>query len=236
MNPVCFVVMPFGGLFDDIYREIYAPAIREAGLEPLRADDIYDNQPIIQDIKQAIRDAALVLAEVSDRNPNVNYELGMAHALEKEVVIVTARSEDVPSDYRHMRYIRYHSGGIGWDRKLTDELTATLRTVLKRLNIPAAPGPVLQRGEDGFYQARIVNIYHHTVKKHCFYRLHGLLPLSQLNGAEDYLPDESHWLADWGQEAVRFQEGDAVRFKVTSVSGVGNWRHVQHARTVNFIL
>ena len=73
MNPVCFVVMPFDGLFDDIYREIYAPAIREAGLEPLRADDIYDNQPIIQDIKQAIRDAALVLAEVSDRNPNVNY-------------------------------------------------------------------------------------------------------------------------------------------------------------------
>ena len=115
-------------------------------------------------------------------------------------------------------------------------MTATLRTVLKRLNIPAAPGPVLQRGEDGFYQARIVNIYHHTVKKHCFYRLHGLLPLSQLNGAEDYLPDESHWLADWGQEAVRFQEGDAVRFKVTSVSGVGNWRHVQHARNVNFIL
>ena len=55
MKNFCFVVMPFGGLFDDIYQQIYTPAIREMGLEPLRADDIYDNQPIIQDILQSIR-------------------------------------------------------------------------------------------------------------------------------------------------------------------------------------
>ena len=113
MNPVCFVVMPFGGLLYDIYREIYAPAIREAGLEPLRADDIYDNQPIIQDIKQAIRDAALVLAEVSDRNPNVNYELGMAHALEKEVVIVTARRRSVRLSPHALHTLSFRRNRVG---------------------------------------------------------------------------------------------------------------------------
>lgn len=81
MENFCFVVMPFSGQFNDIYRQIYVPAIRKVGLEPLRADDIYDNQPIIQDIKQSIQNATVVLAEVTGRNPNVNYELGMAHAL-----------------------------------------------------------------------------------------------------------------------------------------------------------
>lgn len=125
--------MPFGGLFDDIYQKIYAPAIREVGLEPLRADDIYDNQPIIQDIKQSIQDATLVLAEVTGRNPNVNYELGMAHALGKEVIIITSNKDDVPSDYRHLRYLPYNSAGVGWDKVLFDELIKTFNTVLNRL-------------------------------------------------------------------------------------------------------
>lgn len=133
MSNFCFVIMPFGGQFDDIYQKIYKPAIQSAGLEALRADDIYDNQPIIQDIKQSIKNATLILAEVTGRNPNVNYELGIAHGLEKEVIIVTSNPEDVPSDYRHLRYLRYHPGGIGWDRILSDDLTKTLHTVLGRL-------------------------------------------------------------------------------------------------------
>lgn len=43
MEKTCFVVMPFGGQFDEIYSEIYKPAIQAMGLKPLRADDIYDN-------------------------------------------------------------------------------------------------------------------------------------------------------------------------------------------------
>ena len=90
MKNFCFVVMPFGGQFDEIYKQIYAPSIRKVGLKSLRADDIYDNRPIIQDIKQSIQDAVLVLADVTGRNPNVNYELGIAHGLGKEVIIVTS--------------------------------------------------------------------------------------------------------------------------------------------------
>lgn len=133
MENFCFVVMPFGGQFNDIYRQIYVPAIRKVGLEPLRADDIYDNQPIIQDIKQSIQNATVVLAEVTGRNPNVNYELGMAHALGKEVIIVTANKDDVPSDYRHLRYLPYNPSGIKWDEALFNELIKTLDTVLGRL-------------------------------------------------------------------------------------------------------
>lgn len=235
MENFCFVVMPFSDSFTEIYEEIYIPAIQSVGLEPLRADAIYDNQAIIHDIKQSIQDATLILAEVTGRNPNVNYELGIAHALEKEVVIVTSNSEDVPSDYRHLRYIRYNSSGIGWDRKLSSELTATLRTVLDRLNIPTTPGPVLHL-DNGFYQAEIVKIYQYESKGHCFYQLNGLLPLSEINGAKSYHSDESHWLADWNRETPRFTVGETVKFKVAKVGELKTWSHVSNARNVDFVI
>lgn len=130
-----FVIMPFGDGFDDIYKEIYVPAIKAAGLEPLRADEIYDNQPIIQDINHSIHSAKVILADVTGRNPNVNYELGAAHALGKEVIILTAKSEDVPSDYRHIRYIKYNRGDIDWNRTLFDAVLKTIQTVLARINL-----------------------------------------------------------------------------------------------------
>lgn len=233
MRNICFVVMPFGGTFDEIYRQIYKPAIQEVGLEPLRADDIYDNQSLIGDIKQSIQNATLVLAEVTGRNPNVNYELGMAHALGKEVIIVTSSSEDVPSDYRHLRYLCYNSSGIGWDRELSNDLVKTLRTVLKRLHIQNIPSRVLSLN-DGFYEAGILKIYHNQDKGHHFYKLNGLLPLSELKEGDSYALDESHWLADWNREIPRFEVGEIVKFRVIKVRELKNWNHVSNARNVDF--
>ena len=130
---ICFVIMPFGGIFDKLYEKVYAPAIRAVGLEPLRADEIYDNRPIIRDIDASIRGAKLILADVTGRNPNVNYELGAAHALKKEVVILTGNPQDVPSDYRHLRYLHYEFDPIEGSRKLAEDLEKTLRGVLDRI-------------------------------------------------------------------------------------------------------
>lgn len=230
MKNFCFVIMPFGDLFDEIYQKIYIPAIREVGLEPLRADDIYDNRSIIKDIKQSIQDATLILAEVTNRNPNVNYELGIAHALGKEVIIVTSNKEDVPSDYRHLRYLSYNRGGIGWDRELTDKLSTTLKTVLERLQIS---NNVVHPVGDGFYEASILTVHRHEAGGHYFYKLNGLLPLSELK-VKFYISGESHWLADWKQNSPRFKTGDIVKFRVIGVSPIKNWDHVSNARNVNF--
>lgn len=134
MGAFCFVIMPYGGKFDEIYEKIYVPAIQEMGLEPLRADEIYNNQTIIEDIRRSIEDATLILADVTNRNPNVNYELGMAHALKKDVIITTANSEDVPSDYRPLRFLPYTVGEFDWNQIFLDNLKKTLRTVLDRIN------------------------------------------------------------------------------------------------------
>ncbi len=143
-----FVIMPFGNGFDEIYKEIYAPAIASAGLTPLRADEIYDNQAIAQDIYHSIHNAEVILADVTGKNPNVNYELGAAHALGKEVIITTASGSDVPSDYRHLRYIEYRRGDLDWNRKLLDSLTKTLQTVLHRLHNAETDGVCLDSGLD----------------------------------------------------------------------------------------
>ncbi|MCI9614239.1 MAG: hypothetical protein HFG93_03660 [Dorea sp.] len=235
MEKVCFVVMPFGGKFDEIYRRIYIPVIRKAGLEPRRADDIYDNRPIIQDIWDAIQNAEVILADVTGRNPNVNYELGLAHGLGKEVIIVTSNLEDVPFDYRHLRCICYNSGGIGWEKDLSENLCRTFRTVLGRLRTPNAADHTRCPG-NGIYERVISKTYQHSDGRHYFYRLKELLPLEELKkiGVSSYVADESHWLADWNQERQRFKEGDTVKFRVTRVSGLNNWGHVSNARNVNF--
>lgn len=134
MDNICFVIMPFGIGFDDLYEKVYVPAIQSQGLSPLRADEIYDNQPIIRDITQSIHHAKVILADVTGRNPNVNYELGIAHALKKEVILLTAEAKDVPSDYRHLRYLQYNRMDVDWNQTLSQELQATLKQVLSRLS------------------------------------------------------------------------------------------------------
>lgn len=75
-NGSCFVVMPFGGLWDDYYREVYAPAAEQAGLRAVRADDVFGAGSILQRIVEAVVEASVVLVDITESNRNVHYELG----------------------------------------------------------------------------------------------------------------------------------------------------------------
>src|ERR1041385_6381609 len=77
----CFVLMPFSEPFDNYYKKILVPAINAAGLHPVRADEIYSTGPIIRDVIEGIRSSVALVADVTGKNANVNYELGMAHIL-----------------------------------------------------------------------------------------------------------------------------------------------------------
>jgi hypothetical protein len=128
---LCFVIMPFRRPFNDYYEEIIRPAVAASGLTPRRGDEIYGTQPIIRDIWNNIRKCRIIVADVSGRNPNVNYELGLAHACGKPTVIITRRMRDVPFDYRHLRCISYDPTSIrGWAGKLLDNLTDNIKAAL----------------------------------------------------------------------------------------------------------
>lgn len=126
----CFVIMPFSDEFNEYYTEILKPAITECDLDAIRADEIYGIKPIIEDIAECIIDSDIIIADVTKRNPNVNYELGMAHALGKSVIIISQSIDDIPFDYRHIRAITYNTIKVKWKKKLKTELTNTIKSVL----------------------------------------------------------------------------------------------------------
>jgi nucleoside 2-deoxyribosyltransferase len=77
--------------------------VEEAGLVCVRGDEIYTRQAVIQDIWHSIRKARLVVAELSGRNPNVMYEIGLAHAIGKPIILLNRDEEDGPFDLRTLR-------------------------------------------------------------------------------------------------------------------------------------
>jgi chaperonin GroEL len=128
---LAFVLMPFKQPFKDYYEDIIKPAAKAAGLEARKADEIYGTGPIIHDIWSHIWKASVVIADVTEKNPNVNYELGICHALGVPTVIIAQSIDDVPFDYQHRRCIVYETSGSVWQRELKKAITATLKKVLE---------------------------------------------------------------------------------------------------------
>jgi hypothetical protein len=127
----CFVVMPFAAPIGAYYQQIYEPAIEKAGLKPIRADaDIFGTGKIIDQIWEGINHAKVLVAELTTRNPNVFYELGLAHALNKPVVLVSSNQDDVPFDLQHIRVIYYDMSDPFWGPKLIEKIAENLVSAL----------------------------------------------------------------------------------------------------------
>lgn len=123
----CFVLMPFGPWPDRYFKEIYVPAIRDAGFEPIRADGLFNSGSVIEQIWDQIQKAKVLLAELTGKNPNVFYELGLAHALGRPVVFVSGELEDVPFDLRHLRVVPYDVREPNWGDLLRRQITVYLK-------------------------------------------------------------------------------------------------------------
>ncbi len=126
----CFVITPFGDWNDTYYSEIYKPAISKAGLEATRSDDLYRPSQIVQDIWSYTKSAKVLLADLTGKNPNVFYELGLAHALKKPVVLITCSIDDVPFDLRSLRCIQYDKNEPNWSKTLQKSITSAIEEVL----------------------------------------------------------------------------------------------------------
>jgi hypothetical protein len=127
----CFVMMPFGGWYDRYYQEIFVPAIKDAGFEPVRVDELFSTGSVVEQIWEQISKASVLLADLSDKNPNVFYELGLAHAAKKPVVFTASKLEDVPFDLRHLRVIVYEIREPGWAQKLKEHITNYVKNAAK---------------------------------------------------------------------------------------------------------
>lgn len=125
-----FILMPFSAPYDSYYPHIFKPALEAAGFTVTRADDLFTPRPIMLDIQQSIVQADLILCEMSGRNPNVFYELGLAHAIGKPAILVSRRHDDIPFDFRHLRVILYDYTEAGWESKLRDDIRRAAESAL----------------------------------------------------------------------------------------------------------
>ena len=106
-KPKAFVLMPFDEEFDDIYDYLIHDPLSEAGYDVKRADDILNQGNILADIIQSIINSDLIVADLSTTNPNVYYELGIAHSHRKNVIMLTQNVKELPFDLRSYRIIPY---------------------------------------------------------------------------------------------------------------------------------
>ncbi|MBE5934263.1 MAG: hypothetical protein E7262_00540 [Lachnospiraceae bacterium] len=112
----CFVIMPISdqgdysnGHFDKVYEHIFKPAIEEAGYEAYRVDEDKICDSIIAKIFKAIQECPMALCDLSNRNPNVLYELGIRQAYDKAVVLVQDEKTDKIFDVSGINTIQYSS-------------------------------------------------------------------------------------------------------------------------------
>ena len=121
------VMMPFASAFDPIYEAVRS-ACGRLRLDTLRVDDIYGPTHIIDDVFKTIEQSRLVISDLTGRNANVLYETGLAHARNRDVVMIVQNEDDVPFDLRHIRHVRYLPNQQGLE-KLVSDLEETIRAV-----------------------------------------------------------------------------------------------------------
>jgi hypothetical protein len=104
---LCFVMMSFTEETDWVYRDFIKPVAEQFGLSVVRADNIYAPGSITEQIRVAIQQSRLCIADVTGKNPNVLYEVGIAHTLGKPTLLLTREVADAPFDLRSLRLIVY---------------------------------------------------------------------------------------------------------------------------------
>ncbi len=131
LKPSCFIIMPFRAMHSDYLWHTMIPVIEAAGFLPQRADCSHNLGQIIDDIVIFLKEAGVVIADITGGNPNAMYELGYSHAIGKPTIIVCANDGNekienkLPFDIRGMRVTPFTPGRI-------KEFEQELKTLLEQ--------------------------------------------------------------------------------------------------------
>lgn len=113
---LCFVLMPFKEHWSKRIFEKYLRGNMEPfGFQCMKADSL-SGHIIIEDIWAKINQAALIIADVTGKNPNVMYEVGIAHALGKPTILITQELSNFPFDFVHLRHHGYEDNADGLEK------------------------------------------------------------------------------------------------------------------------
>ena len=128
---LCFVLMPFDNELAPVYQDHIRAAVESQGLTCVRADELFSPGQVMEQIWEQMNRAGLIIVDLTDKNPNVFYELGIVHTLGKPVILMTQSEDDVPFDLRHLRFIEYEYTPHGC-HQLEEDLRKAVQSVLQQ--------------------------------------------------------------------------------------------------------
>ena len=148
---ICFVIMGFGKKtdpftgrildLDKTYENIIAPAIKESGLECIRADEVHDSGLIDKSMYALLIHADLVIADISTFNFNAVYELGIRHAVRpfSTIILKENNADTIPFDLNHNRIFSYNHEGLDISateaKRCTNALVQLIGQVIEAKNV-----------------------------------------------------------------------------------------------------
>lgn len=134
-KPKAFVVMQFSDEYNILYKDVIKPICESYGLECVRADEFFESTPILKDIVDSINLSSLIIAEITPDNPNVFYEIGYAHALNKPTIILCDKTRSkLPFDLSGFRTLFYENS-IGGKNRVENDLQKYVEKIFKNSNI-----------------------------------------------------------------------------------------------------
>lgn len=132
----CFMVCPIGEEggdvrknSDDVLNYLITPVLSEKGYEVIRADKILDNDTITDTILEWLRNADLVIADLTDKNPNVFYELGYRAALNLPIIQIITEGQSIPFDVSGIRTHFYNIHDFG----KADSFRSNLKVIIDKI-------------------------------------------------------------------------------------------------------
>lgn len=129
----CFVLMPFAEHYREVYSLVYKPVCEANSVDCWRVDEIARPGSITRDIVQGILDADLIIADLTSRNPNVFYELGISHSVGNKTIMTAQHADDVPFDIAAYRVLFYDQT-IAGAKALSKALDSAIKELLKSLD------------------------------------------------------------------------------------------------------
>jgi tetratricopeptide (TPR) repeat protein len=153
--PLCFILMPFGIKanadgsiinFDRVYQDLIAPAVRDAELEPIRADQEVTGGIIHKPMFERLILCPFAVADLTTANANVYYELGVRHAFKPfSTIQIIAAGSRLPFDVQMLRTISYTLGADGVpDPAKASASSEAIATFLKEARKGAKDSPIFQ--------------------------------------------------------------------------------------------
>lgn len=153
-NNVCFVISPIGEANSDYNKKfkkvldyLIKPAVKDSGydLKVIRADEIKKPGSWVNDILKNIYNSFVVIADLTDQNPNVFYELGIRHSLSPRTILIAQSVDDIPSDLRSYRSIVYEMTLEG-GHKFKEDIRSYLNEIYQDPN--HLDNPVIENYKD----------------------------------------------------------------------------------------